>query len=124
MYGLYGRVIKYVPERKFGIILGENRKSYIVLQSWLNGEHIEKGYYVFFVPFQNDRSDYNAMNISVIYTPDEEIKEKVRTYKKKNNRKHKHCNADKVIKNDEKFQRFVRKFMHEQKVLSQERVKE
>lgn len=69
MHSLYGKVVKYVPERGFGIILGENKQTYIVLQSWLNGEQIEKGYFVSFVPFKNDRSDYNARNVCVIYTP-------------------------------------------------------
>lgn len=121
MYGLYGKVIKYVPDRGFGIILGDNKKTYIVLNSWLNGEQIAKGDYVFFVPFRNDRSDYNARSVSVIYTPEKEVKEKQNTHKKKNNRKHKSCNADKVIRDDEKFQRFVRKFMYEQRTLSTER---
>lgn len=116
MYGLYGKVVKYVPDRGFGIILGENKQTYIILKSWLNGEQIEKGYYVSFVPFRNDRSDYNARNVCVIYTPGEEVKENRSPHKKKNNnRKHKPCNADKVIKDDERFQRFVRKFMYEQK---------
>ncbi len=86
------------------------------MQSWLNGERIEKGDYVSFVPFRNDRSDYNARNVCVIYTPDEEVKEKLSIHKKKNNRKHKPCNADKGVRDDEKFQRFVRKFMYEQKL--------
>lgn len=116
MHNLYGKVIKYVPDRGFGIILGENKQTYIVLQSWLNEEQIEKGYYVSFVPFRNDRSDYNAKNISVIYTPEKEVKERLSTHKKKNNRKHKPCNADKFIRDDERFQRFVKKFMYEQKL--------
>lgn len=114
---MYGKVIKYVPDRGFGIILGEDKQTYFVLLSWLNGEHIEKGYYVFFKPFRNDRNDCNAKNVSVIYTPDKEVKENRSANKKKSNRKHKPCNADKVIKDDEKFQRFVRKFMYEQKIM-------
>ena len=47
MYGLYGKVIKYVPDRGFGIILGDNKQTYLVLNSWLKGEQIEKGDYVF-----------------------------------------------------------------------------
>ena len=49
------------------------------------------------------------------------VQEKQSTHKKKNNRKHKCCNADKVIRDDAKFQRFVRKFMYEQGALSRER---
>ena len=82
----------------------------------MKGEQIEKGDYVSFVPFKNDRSDYNARSVSVIYTPDKEVKEKQNTHKKKNSRKHKSCNADKVIRDDEKFQRFIRKFMYEPKL--------
>ncbi len=91
IYGLYGKVIKYVPDRGFGIILGENKQTYIVLNSWLKGEKIEKGDNVSFVPFKNDRSDYNVRSVSVIYTPDKEVKEKQNTHKKKNSRKHKSC---------------------------------
>ena len=86
-----------------------------MLNSWLNGEQIERGYYVFFVPFRNDRSDYNARNISVIYTPEKEVKESLCTHRKKNNKKHKPCNVDRVVRNDEKFQRFAKKFMNEKK---------
>ena len=118
MYGLYGKVIKYVSDRRFGIILGDNKQTYIVLDSWLKGEQIEKGDCVFFVPFKNDRSNYNAKSVSVIYTSDKEVHEQKNTHKKKNNRKHKSCNADKVIRDDAKFQRFVRKFMREQRDLS------
>ena len=63
---MYGRVTRVFPDRGYGFILGEDRKSYFIHYSNLNGEQIAKGYYVFFKPFQNDRSDYNAKNIMVI----------------------------------------------------------
>lgn len=115
MYGLYGKVTKCFHDKGFAFIYGEDGNSYFAHYSLLNGEHIERGYHVFFVPFRNDRSDYNAKNVSVTYTPEKEEKEKRNNRKKNNNRKHKPCNADKVIRDDEKFQRFVREFMYEQK---------
>lgn len=63
---MYGRVTRVFPDKGYGFILGEDRKSYFVHYSKLNGEYIDSGYYVFFKPFQNDRSDYNARNIMVI----------------------------------------------------------
>ena len=45
------------PDKGYAFILGENKNSYFLQYSNLNGEHIEKGYYVFFVPFQNERSE-------------------------------------------------------------------
>ena len=122
MYSLYGKVAKCFHDKGFAFIYGEDGNSYFAHYSLLNGEQIEKGDYVFFVPFRNDRSDYNAKNVSVIYTPDKAVQEKKSTHKKKNkNRKHKTCNADKVIKDDVKFQRFVKKFMYEQRILNKER---
>jgi len=63
---MYGTVTKYFHNRGFGFICGENRKTYFIHHSELHGEYIDKGYYVFFKPFQNDRSDYNAGNVMVI----------------------------------------------------------
>lgn len=122
LHGLYGKVTKCFHDKGFAFIYGEDGNSYFAHYSLLNGEKIEKGDYVFFVPFRNDRSDYNARSVSVIYTQEKEVKENRSTHKKKNNRKHKSCNADKVIRDDVKFQRFVRKFMYEQRILSRERM--
>lgn len=118
---MFGRVTKYFHDRGYGFIIGEDGNTYFVHASKLYGEYLNRGYYVFFKPYKDDRSDYNAKNVSVIYTPEKEVKEKLSTHKKKNNRKHRSCNVDKVIRDDEKFQRFVRKFMYEQKALSTER---
>lgn len=67
---MYGKVTRYFHDRKFGFIQGEDGNTYFIHQSKLNGEYIDSGYYVFFKPFQNDRSDYNAKNIMVIEAPE------------------------------------------------------
>lgn len=66
---MYGKVTRYFHDRKFGFISGEDGNTYFIHQSKLNGEYIDSGYYVFFKPFQNDRSDYNAKNVMVIEAP-------------------------------------------------------
>ena len=115
---MYGKVTKYFTDRGYGFIRGEDHNSYFVHHSQLNNEHIERGYYVFFKPYKTDRSDYNAGNISVIETPDKQLNST--TKKKKTNNhissKHKSCNADKVIRPDKKFKKFIRKFMEEKEV--------
>lgn len=67
---MYGKVTRYLHDRKFEFIRGEDGNTYFVHQSKLNGEYIDTGYYVFFKPFQNDRSDYNARNLMVIEAPE------------------------------------------------------
>lgn len=57
---MYGKVTRYFHDRKFGFIRGEDGNTYFIHHTKLNGEYIDSGYYVFFKPFQNDRSDYNA----------------------------------------------------------------
>ena len=118
---LYGKVTKCFPDKGYAFILGEDKNSYFLHYSNLNGEHIEKGYQVFFVPFQNERSNYNASKITVINAPEKSVKRNITTEKKKNHKKHRACNADKVIRDDKKFQKFVRNFMGEQKVSGRER---
>ena len=103
------------------IYFREDNNSYFLHYSKLNGEHIEKGYQVHFVPFQNDRSDYNASKVTVINAPERVVKQTTAAKKKKDYKRHKSCNADKVIVNDKKFQRFAKNFMNEQKALSKER---
>ncbi len=63
---MYGRVTRYYHDRKYGFISGDDGNTYFVHHSQMNGEYIDSGYYVFFKPFQNDRSDYNAKNLTVI----------------------------------------------------------
>ena len=67
---MYGKVTRYLHDRKFEFIRGEDGNTYFVHQSKLNGEYIDTGYYLFFKPFQNDRSDYNAKSIMVIEAPE------------------------------------------------------
>ena len=119
---LYGKVTRCFPDKGYAFILGEDKKSYFLYYSKLNGEHIEKGYYVFFVPFQNERSDYNAAKITVINAPEKSVRRNITAAKKKNHKKHKPCNADKVIHDDKKFHKFIKNFMFEQKELADKEV--
>lgn len=73
---MYGKVTKCFPDKGYAFILGEDYNSYFLHYSNLNGEYIEKGYYVYFVPFQNDRSDFNASKVTVINAPDSDICQK------------------------------------------------
>ena len=111
---MYGRVTRVFPEKRYGFILGEDRKSYFAHFSNLNGEHIAKGYCVYFKPFRNERSDYNAKDIIVIDAPEKRIEAEI-SCKKKKHRNHKPCNADKVIVEDKKFKKFVKTFLEDQK---------
>lgn len=95
---LYGHVTKYFHDRKFGFIQGEDGNTYFIHHSKLNGEYIDSGYYVFFKPFQNDRSDYNARNITVIEAPERRLRTHGNT-RKKHERVGKSTTAD-IIKND------------------------
>lgn len=67
---MYGKVIQYFRKKNYGFIRGEDGNKYFIHQSNTNGEYLEPGYYVYFKPFQNDRSDYNAENIVVVETPE------------------------------------------------------
>ena len=58
---MYGRVTKYFRD---------DGNTYFVHHSKLNGEYIERGYYVFFKPYTNDRSDFNARGVIVIEAPE------------------------------------------------------
>lgn len=63
---MIGRVTRYFEEKRYGFIRGEDNKTYFINVSKLNGERIQPGYLVFFKPFSNDRSDYNARDVIVI----------------------------------------------------------
>ncbi len=63
---MIGRVTRYYEEKRYGFIRGEDNQTYFVHESKLYGERIQPGYLVFFRPFKNDRSDYNARDIIVI----------------------------------------------------------
>ena len=118
---MYGKVTKCFPDKGYAFILGEDHNSYFLHYSNLNGEYIEKGYQVYFVPFQNDRSDYNASKVTVINAPERVVKQKTASPRKKVHKHRKPCNADKAIVNDGKFQRFIKNFMNEQTALREER---
>lgn len=118
---MYGRVTRYFQNRGYGFIYGEDSNTYFIHYSNLQGEYLDSGYYVHFTPFQNDRSDYNAKNVIVINAPERKGKEKNSTKNKKNHRKHRACNADKITRDNKKFQKFVKNFLCEQKVLNEER---
>lgn len=118
---MYGRVTKYFPDKGYGFIRGEDNNSYFVHHSQLKGENIEKGYYVSFKSYKTDRSDFNAGNISVIEAPDKQSNSTIKKKKTKNrisskSSKHKSCNADKIIKPDKQFQKFIKKFMEEKEI--------
>ena len=63
---MYGRVTRYHHDRGYGFIRGDDGNIYFIHHSNLKGEYIDSGYYVSFKSFQNDRSDHNAKNITVI----------------------------------------------------------
>ena len=63
---MYGRVTKYFQDKGYGFIRADDGNTYFLHHTKLNGEHIESGYYVYFKPFQNDRSDYNTKNVTVV----------------------------------------------------------
>lgn len=116
---MYGRVTKYFTDRGYGFIRGEDNNSYFVHHSQLKGENIDRGYYVSFKPYKTDRSDFNAGDIAVIEVPDKQSnstdkkKSKLHSSFKSFKSKHKSCNADKVIRPDKQFKKFIRKFMEE-----------
>lgn len=115
---MYGRVSRYFTDRGYGFICGEDNNSYFVHHSQLNNEYIERGYFVFFKPFSNDRSDFNAGRISVIEAPSKQsnnpnkIKKSKQHITSKSSR-HKSCNADRVVRPDKEFRKFIKKFMEE-----------
>lgn len=63
---MFGKVTKFFHNKGYGFILGEDGNTYFVHTSKLYGEYLDKGYYVFFKPYQTDKSDYNAKNVNVI----------------------------------------------------------
>lgn len=71
---MFGRVTKYDINRGFGFILEEDGNTYFIHCSKLYGEQIARGYYVYFKPFQNERSDYNAKCVNVIEVPERKNK--------------------------------------------------
>ena len=74
---MFGRVTSYFNDRGFGFIMGDDKQSYFIHGSKLNGEHIQRGYRVFFKVFSNDRSDYNAKDVIVIDS-EERVKKNIK----------------------------------------------
>ena len=62
---MFGKVTKFFHNKGYGFILGEDGNTYFVHTSKLYGEYLDKGYYVFFKPYQTDKSDYNEKNLNV-----------------------------------------------------------
>lgn len=73
---MFGRVTRFFHDRGYGFILGEDGNTYFIHVSKLYGEYLDRGYYVFFKPFQNERSDYNAKCVNVIEVPERKSKQK------------------------------------------------
>lgn len=63
---MYGKVTRYFQDKGYGFIRADDGNTYFIHHTKLNDEHIESGYFVYFKPFQNDRSDYNAKNVIVV----------------------------------------------------------
>lgn len=78
---MYGTVTKYFQDKGFGFIRGNDGNSYFIHHSNLGGEYLERGYYVFFRTFQNDRSDYNAGNVIVVEAAERRRGKRGNTYK-------------------------------------------
>ena len=67
---MYGTVTRYDKNRGFGFIYAEDGNTYFIHHSKLYGEEIDRGYFVYFKPFRNDRSDFNAKGVNVIEVPE------------------------------------------------------
>lgn len=73
---MYGTVTRYYKDRGYGFIFGEDGNTYFIHHSKLYDEEIERGYYVYFKTFRNERSDYNAKGVNVIEVPERKHKRK------------------------------------------------
>lgn len=75
---MYGKVTKFIHNRNFGFIYGEDGNTYFIHGSELKGEYLDRGYFVFFHTYRTEKSDYNACDVNVIEVPEK----KARTRKK------------------------------------------
>ena len=75
---MFRRVTRFFHNRGYSFILGEDGNTYFVHVSKLYGEYLDRGYYVFFKPYADDRSDYNAKNVNVIEVPERKSRNKTR----------------------------------------------
>lgn len=73
---MYGRVTRYYQDKGYGFILGEDHNTYFIHHSKLFGEQLERGYYVYFKTYRNEKSDYNAKCVNVIESFDKPNKHK------------------------------------------------
>ena len=67
---MFGTVTRYFHNKGYGFIRGDDGRSYFVHESKLDGEYVDRDYYVFFRPYVNDRSDCNAKDITVVEAPE------------------------------------------------------
>lgn len=58
---MFGTVTRYFKDKGYGFISGDNGRSYFIHNSKLNGEYIECDYYVFFIPFHNNKGNCAAV---------------------------------------------------------------
>lgn len=63
---MFGTVTKYFKDKGYGFIRGQDGSSYFIHHSNLNGEIIEKGYYVFFRVENGYKGKDEAVDITVI----------------------------------------------------------
>lgn len=111
---MIGSVNRYNPVDKIGFIYSfTNKWTYRFKVSDVDGFDIANGYIVdFHVAFDDEFQKKCAKGIHVIDSSVGIYKDNSgKSKKKKNNSKHKSCNADKVLKDDKSFNRFVRNFM-------------
>lgn len=78
---MYGIVTKYFNDKGYGFIFGEDNNTYFIHKSKLYGEYLERGYYVYFKTFRNDKSDYNAKDVNVIETTEGRRKRYAKIYR-------------------------------------------
>lgn len=67
---MFGRVTRFLHNKNYGFIYGEDGNTYFVHGKVLKGEYLDKGYYVFFRSYRTKKSDYNACNVNVIEVPE------------------------------------------------------
>lgn len=67
---MYGKVTHYFRRKGYGFIRGDDGNTYFIHRKNQSREYLAPGYLVRFKPFQNDRSDYNAGDITVIEAPE------------------------------------------------------
>jgi cold shock CspA family protein len=67
---MFGTVTKYFRDKGYGFIRGDDGESYFIHRSKLDGEYIERGYYVSFRKYRNAKSDTNAKDVIVVEAPE------------------------------------------------------